>query len=111
MFVTVRALLNVETNALLVPQRAVTDLQGKYLVAIVGPDNKVNVRPVTAGERYGSDWVITGPIKAGDIVVAEGIQKVRDGAEVSPTPYKEPAPAVMADAPAPPEKKNDTEKQ
>ncbi len=110
MFATVRALLNVETNALLVPQRAVTDMQGKYLIAVVGADNKVSIRPIQAGERYGSDWVITGNIKAGDKVVAEGIQKVREGAEVTPTPFKEKAPATMADAPAPPPK-NEAKKE
>ena len=51
MFVRVRALLDTEKNALLVPQRAVTDMQGRYLIAVVGADNKVSIRPVTAGER------------------------------------------------------------
>jgi membrane fusion protein (multidrug efflux system) len=81
----------------------VTDLQGTFLEAVVGADNKVTIRPVTPGERYGSDWVIEGNVKAGDKVVAEGIQKVRDGAEVKPTPYQPQKPATMADSPAPPE--------
>ena len=51
MFVTVRALVDTETNALVVPQKAVTDMQGTYLVAVVDSDNKVSIRPVTAGER------------------------------------------------------------
>jgi membrane fusion protein (multidrug efflux system) len=42
-----------------VPQRAVTEIQGKYLVAVVGADNKVDIRPVTVGERIGSDWIIS----------------------------------------------------
>jgi membrane fusion protein (multidrug efflux system) len=88
MFVRVRALLDTEKNALLVPQRAMTDIQGRYLIAVVGPDNKVSIRPVTAGERVGQDWVIKGNVKAGDRVVAEGIQKVRDGAVVNPVPFK-----------------------
>lgn len=104
MFVTVKALMDVATNALVVPQRAVTDMQGKFLVAVVGADNKVSIRPVQAGERIGSSWVITGNLKAGDRVVAEGIQKVREGAEVQATPYKEPTTTVMSDSPAPPEK-------
>ena len=78
MFVRVRALLDTEKNALLVPQRAVADMQGRYLIAVVGADNKVSIRPVTAGERSGEQWVITGTLKAGDRVVAEGIQKVRE---------------------------------
>lgn len=84
MFVTVRALFDIETNALLVPQKAVTDMQGTYLIAVVDSDNKVNIRPVIAGERVGENWIVTGNIKAGDRVVAEGIQKVRDGITVNP---------------------------
>ncbi len=87
MFVTVRALLATQTNALLVPQRAVTDMQGSYLVAVVDADNKISIRPVKAGVRYGSDWVITGNIKSGDRIVAEGTQKVRDGSLVNPIPF------------------------
>ncbi len=102
MFVTVKALMNIETNALVVPQRAVTDLQGKFLVAVVGADNKVSIRPVQPGERIGSNWVITGNLKAGDMLVAEGIQKVRDGAEVQPTPYKEAATTALTSTPPPP---------
>jgi len=89
MFVRVRALLDTDKNALLVPQRAVTDMQGQYLIAVVGADNKVSIRPVKAGERFGQQWVITGDLKAGDRVVAEGIQKVRDGAVVNPVPFVE----------------------
>jgi membrane fusion protein (multidrug efflux system) len=89
MFVSVRALLDTEKGALLVPQRAVTEMQGRYLIALVGADNKVHIRPVTTGERVGQEWVISGNVKAGDRVVAEGIQKVRDGAEVNPVPFVE----------------------
>lgn len=89
MFVSVRALLKTEKGALLVPQRAVTEMQGRYLIAIVGSDNKVTIRPVTAGERVGPEWVISGEVKAGDRVIAEGVQKVRDGAQVNPVPFAE----------------------
>ena len=101
MFVSVRALLNVETNALLVPQRAVTEMQGKYLIAVVGSDNKVSIRPVQAGERVGPEWVIKGDLKPGDRVVAEGVQKVREGGMVNPVPFDEKkaaaAPAAAAE--------------
>ncbi len=96
MFVRVRALLRTDKDALLVPQRAVTEMQGKYLVAVVNEDNKVNVRPVTTGERVGQEWVISGSIKAGDKVVAEGVQKVRDGIEVNPVPFAEKQAAAAA---------------
>ncbi|HEX3856732.1 MAG TPA: efflux RND transporter periplasmic adaptor subunit [Verrucomicrobiae bacterium] len=87
MFVRVRALLDTEKGALLVPQAAVMDMQGRYLIAVVGADNKVSIRPVTAGETIGEQWVIKGDIKPGDRVIAEGVQKVRDGMEVKPVPY------------------------
>jgi RND family efflux transporter MFP subunit len=89
MFVRVRAMLDMEKGALLVPQSAVVNMQGRYLVAIVGADNKVSIRPVTAGETVGQQWVVQGNIKAGDRVIAEGVQKVRDGAEVHPVPTAE----------------------
>lgn len=89
MFVSVRALLTTEKGALLVPQRAVTEMQGRYLIAAVGADKKVSIRPVTTGERVGQDWVISGEIKPGDQVIAEGVQKVRDGALVNPVPFVE----------------------
>jgi membrane fusion protein, multidrug efflux system len=100
MFVRVRALLDTEKNALVVPQRAVTDMQGRSLIAVVGADNKVSIRPVTPGERFGPQWVISGNVKAGDRVVAEGIQKVREGAVVNPVPFVEKT-ASAAAAPGP----------
>ncbi len=86
-FGNVHTVATVVKDALLVPQRAVTDVQGKYLIAVVGTDNKVSIRPVTVGERYGSSWVIKEGLKPGDRVVAEGTQKVRDGIQVNPKPY------------------------
>ena len=100
MFVRVRAILDTEKNALLVPQRAVTDMQGRYLIAVVGADNKVSIRPVVAGERFGQQWVITGNVKAGDRVVAEGIQKVREGAVVNPVPFVEKTACGLARPPS-----------
>jgi membrane fusion protein (multidrug efflux system) len=90
MFTTVRALIGTQKDALLVPQQAVVEMQGRYLIAIVGDDNKVAIRPVEAGERIGSDWVIQGNVKAGDHVIAEGVQKARDGAVVAPVPMQWP---------------------
>ncbi|HRI14178.1 MAG TPA: efflux RND transporter periplasmic adaptor subunit [Verrucomicrobiota bacterium] len=87
MFARVRALMGIETNALIVPQRAVTEVQGRYLVAVVGADKKVSIQPVSVGERLGPLWAISGKLKAGDQVVAEGIQKVRDGVVVDPVPF------------------------
>jgi len=78
----VRASVKTQNGALLVPQRAVIELQGSYQVAVVGSDNKVNIRPVTVGERVGKLWIVTGGLKAGEQVIVEGLLKVRDGALV-----------------------------
>jgi membrane fusion protein (multidrug efflux system) len=56
--------VDVQKGALLVPQRAVTEVQGKYLVAVVGEGNKVDIRPVKPGERIGSDWIISAGAQA-----------------------------------------------
>jgi RND family efflux transporter MFP subunit len=83
----VRAVIRLQQNAVLVPQRAVSELQGGYQVALVGSDNKVSIKTVTVGDRVGSEWVISDGLKPGDKVVAEGIQKVRPGAQVNPKPF------------------------
>ena len=82
----VRFVSYIRPNALLVPQKAVTELQGTYQVAVVGPDNKVNIRSVTVGERTGTNWIIEEGLKPGEQVVAEGVQKVRDGITVKIVP-------------------------
>jgi membrane fusion protein (multidrug efflux system) len=87
MFVRVRAQIGTLKDALLVPQRAVAELQGRKLIALVGADNKVKIVPITTGVVDGEKWVVSGPFKAGDKVVAEGIQKVRDGSTVNPVPF------------------------
>ncbi len=86
-FGKIRAQDKVKRGALLVPQRAVTELQGSYQVAVVGADNKVDVRMVKVGERVGSLWVIDEGLKPGEKVVAEGVQKVRQAMVVRPEPY------------------------
>jgi membrane fusion protein (multidrug efflux system) len=78
-FAKIRALIETQRGALLVPQRAVTELQGRYQVAVVGPDNKVDLRWVSVGERTGSLWVIDEGLKPGERVIVEGVQKVRAG--------------------------------
>jgi RND family efflux transporter MFP subunit len=78
----VRASVKTQDGALLVPQRAVIELQGCQQVAVVGNDNKVSIRPVTVGERVGNLWIVTDGLKRGENVVVEGLQKVRDGAPV-----------------------------
>ena len=84
----VRASVRTQNGALLVPQRAVTELQGSQQVAVVGADNKVSIRPVTVGDRVGKMWIITDGLKAGERVVVEGLQKVKDGAPVKAVPVE-----------------------
>ncbi len=86
-FAKVRARIKIK-NALLVPQRAVTELQGSYQVAVVGADNKVDIRPVKVAERIDSLWVIDEGLKPGEKVVVEGLQKVRQGTIANPVPYE-----------------------
>ena len=81
-FGRVRAAGDVRPGALLVPQRAVTELQGSYQVAVVGSDNKVSIRPVKVGQRVDALWILEGGVKSGEFVIVEGLQKVRDGATV-----------------------------
>lgn len=87
----VRAVTSIREGALLVPQRAVTELQGSYQVAVVGADNKVSIRPVKVGNRVGSMWIIEEGLNPGERVVAEGTQKVRPDVVVNPQPFVAPS--------------------
>jgi RND family efflux transporter MFP subunit len=84
----IRTALRVQPGALLVPQRAVNELQGSYQIAVVDANNKVDVRFVKVGDRIGTQWVVNDGLKPGERVVAEGIQKVRQGMQVNPKPYE-----------------------
>ncbi len=75
-------------GALLVPQRAVTELQGSYQVATVDPENKAHIKTVQVGEQIGSDWLIESGLAPNDRVIAEGTQKIKEGALVNPQPYR-----------------------
>jgi RND family efflux transporter MFP subunit len=86
-YARVRAVIRTERDALVVPQRAVSELQGSYQVAVVDKENKVSIRPVKVGDTSGSEWVIAEGLKAGERVIAEGVQKVRPGMVVSPKPF------------------------
>ena len=90
-FGRVRAAGETRKGALLVPQRAVTELQGTYQVAVVGDDNKVALRPVKVGERVGAMWIIETGVKPGELAIVEGLQKVREG---SPVRIKQSTPAA-----------------
>jgi len=86
-YAKVRAVIRTQPGALLIPQRAVSELQGGYQVAIVGGDNKVEVRTVTVGDRVDNQWIIASGLNPGDRVVAEGIQRMHTGVHVNPKPF------------------------
>jgi RND family efflux transporter MFP subunit len=90
-FGRVRFISYTRTGALLVPQKAVVELQGSYQVAVVGNDNKVSLRTVSVGERTGAMWIVDEGLKPGERVVVEGVQKVRDSMPVKPTLVAAPA--------------------
>lgn len=86
-YAKVRAVIRTQKDALLVPQRAVSELQGGYQVAVVGSDDKVSIRTISVGDRVGTQWIVSDGLKPGERVVAEGIQKVRPGMQVKPKPF------------------------
>lgn len=87
-YAKVRARLRTIPDALLVPQRAVTEMQGTFRIAVVGSDNVVDVRNVTMGNRIDDLWVVEEGISAGERVVVEGVQKVRSGMTVTPREFE-----------------------
>jgi membrane fusion protein (multidrug efflux system) len=87
-------------GALLVPQRAVSELQGSYQVTVMDEDNKVHIQPVHVGDRSGNLWIIEDGLHPGQRVVVEGIQKVREGMTVTTTNFvAEPLPQSAATQP------------
>jgi membrane fusion protein, multidrug efflux system len=95
-FARVRANTDVLHNALLVPQLAVTELQGIQQVYVAGPDNKVHVENVKLGPQYGSNWVITSGVQPGQRVITDNLQKLREGAPVDPHPMQAAAQPVAS---------------
>jgi RND family efflux transporter MFP subunit len=87
-YAKVRFSTHTTQGALLVPQRAVNELQGSYKIAVVDRDNKVNIRLVTVADKVGNQWIVSSGIKPGERVVVEGVQKVRQGIQVNPKPVK-----------------------
>jgi len=81
-FGRLRAAPEVRNGALLVPQKAVTELQGTYQLAVVGADNKVSIRAVKVGDRVGPLWIVASGVKPGELVIVEGLQKVQNGSTV-----------------------------
>lgn len=100
-FARVRMRAETRRGALLVPQRAVTDMQGNRQVIVVDANNIAEIRPVRMGRRVGTRWIVEDGLTPGDRVVVEGITKARAGLPVNPKPWMPPPPAP-ADRPATP---------
>ena len=89
-FGRVRLLIGTRRGALLVPQRAINQLQGQYTLVVVMADNRVEFRSVDVGERVGEDWIVTRGVRAGERVVVEGFMTLRTGMLVQPSAYVPP---------------------
>jgi membrane fusion protein, multidrug efflux system len=88
-YARIRAITEVRKGALIVPQRSVLELQGIYQVGVVGTDNKVTMQTVKLGPQLADVWLVESGLKAGDSVVVDGLQRVKSGMTVAPTPFKD----------------------
>jgi membrane fusion protein (multidrug efflux system) len=103
-FGKVRFVADMKKGAMVVPQEAVTELQGNYQVAVVDQNNKVSIRPVKMGERIGAMWEVTEGLKPGDKVVVQGMQKAREGSTVTVKEWTPPAQSAAPIQSASPQK-------
>src|SRR5881227_1753730 len=95
-FGKVRFVADMKKNTLIVPQEAVSELQGNYQVVVVDQDNKAHIRPVKMGERIGAMWEVTEGKKPSERVVVQGLQKAREGAQVTEKDWTPPADALVS---------------
>jgi membrane fusion protein (multidrug efflux system) len=95
-YARIRAVSELRKGALLIPQQSVSELQGVYQVGVVAPDNKVTIKAVTLGPQFGDMWVVVSGLQAGDKVVVDGLQRIKTGMTVAPTPFKDTQAAAAA---------------
>jgi len=88
-YARIRAVTEVRKGALLVPQRAISELQGVYQVGVVSADNKVTIETVKLGPQLADVWLVESGLQAGDMVVVDGLQRIKSGMAVAPTPFKD----------------------
>jgi membrane fusion protein (multidrug efflux system) len=107
-FAKARAVIDKITGALLVPERALMELQGSYQIGVVGADNKAEIRPIKIGPRFNRQVVVTEGLKEGENIIVEGIQKVRPGTAVTAKPYQEPKAGTTGSGKSQPQAKRGT---
>jgi membrane fusion protein (multidrug efflux system) len=90
-YARVRGQTEIRRGAILVPQRAVTELQGSFNVDVVDASNKVIIRPIRVGPQIGQNWIIEEGLKPGERIIVEGLQKAKPDTEVNPKPFSQPA--------------------
>lgn len=88
-YARIRAVTELLKGALLVPQQSVSELQGLYQVGVVAPDNKVTIKTIKLGPQTGDMWVVESGLQAGDSVVVDGLQRIKGGMTVAPSPFKD----------------------
>jgi len=88
-YARIRAVTELRKSVILIPQQAVSELQGVYQVGVVTPDNKVTIKTVKLGPQSGSMWVVESGLQVGDNVVVDGLQRIKTGMTVAPTPFKD----------------------
>ena len=104
-FAKARAAIETIENALLVPERALVELQGSYQIGVLGEGNKAEIRPIKIGPRFKGQVVVTEGLNEGDKVIVEGVQKVRPGMIVTAKPYQEPTADAARSHPSQQERK------
>jgi len=87
-YARIRAVTELRKSAILIPQQAVSELQGVYQIGVVGADNKVTIKTVKLGPQFGDMWVVESGLAAGENVVVDGLQRIKTGMTVAPTPFK-----------------------
>jgi membrane fusion protein (multidrug efflux system) len=88
-YARIRAATELRKGALLIPQQAVSELQGVYQVGVVTTDNKATIKTVKLGPQSGDMWVVESGLQVGDNVVVDGLQRIKSGMTVAPTPFKD----------------------
>lgn len=88
-YARIHAVTEIRKGALLVPQQSVSELQGVYQVGVVDAGNKVTIRTVKLGPQLADVWVVESGLQAGDTVIVDGLNRVKSGMTVAPTPFKD----------------------